>query len=1331
LIPPGGIGGIIGGMKDRALIRISRDRSPHPALWLVLAIGLSCCHPCGAATAARESGDPVDLLASGFAAPPAAARPWVYWFPLGGNLTREGITADLEAMARAGIGGVLYMEVDQGAPKGPADFAGPSWRELFRHACDEASRLRLEINMNNDAGWCGSGGPWITPELSMQKIVWSETFIDGGRQFEGALPRPPAVRDFYRDIAVLAFPMPPGEDVRMADASPVFSSSGTGKKPGQFSLPHPEADKPQFVQVEFPRTFTARLMTADFGGRHPIHGRLEVSDDGRNFRQIKPFAAGPPLALTFEATTARYFRLTLTHHNDSKRPGVNISNINLSPRHGIERLLGKASFTVESFPPAPARWPDAPEGVAVPRDRIVDLTGKMDASGKIAWDAPPGRWTILRMGHTTTGRENHPAPEPGRGLECDKLSKDGAAAMFQGLMARLVEENRSVTGKGKTLVATHIDSWEVGSQNWTPRMREEFRRLRGYDLLNLMPTFAGRVVDSIEVTERFLWDLRQTVSDLLVENYAGEFRRLANENGLRLSIEAYGEPADNMSYAGRADEPMAEFWSWARFGAANTCTEMASAAHTYGKRILGAEAFTATDAEKWQGHPANIKDLGDWAFCEGINRFVFHRYAAQPWTDPDRAPGMSMGPWGLHYERTQTWWDQTRAWHEYLARCQFLLQQGLFVADVAYLAAEGAPRSFGPPPDAHIAPRIRGGYNFDVCAPEVVLTRMTVKDGRIVMPDGMSYRVLVLPPVETMTPRLLRKIKQLADAGATIVADARPPQKSPSLADMGAGDAEVKKLAGELWPRLITGKTPGQVLAERNVKPDFSSTPNLRHIHRAADGADIYFVANPAPHAADAVASFRVTGVQPEFWWPDSGRMAPALAFQEHDGLTTLPLRLEPSGSVFVIFRGPASPSGRLVSATRDGKELLPDLTRDASAYRPPDAARTFTFVAWARPETDTGLPQETNAGISSHPAGRNDLLYAVPGHEVWTEADAGVGIAVGRNGVCVYEHGAGHFPAVLVFPATVTNWAHVAVVYRDGTPTLYLDGKFARTGLKSRLAAHGGVGVRHARLVAPFNGDCADLGQFDRALSEDEIRDIAANPPHGRAEVRPAMDFARGEIWQGGTYVLKTADGGLRESTVSLPPPQEIGGPWEVRFDPKWGGPKEPTTFARLSDWKDNADPRIKYYSGTATYRTEFHFNGPGPERGKSRVFFLDLGKVAVMAEVRLNGRDLGTLWKPPYCVDVTDALKSDANELEIRAVNLWINRLIGDEQLPEDSDRNANGTLKSWPEWLAGGKPSPTGRITFTTHRLWNKDDAPVESGLIGPVVLMAAERVSFSER
>jgi hypothetical protein len=611
-------------------------------------------------------------LEKNFQHPPASARPWVYWFWLNGNISSNGITADLEAMQRVGIGGVLIMEVDQGAPKGPADFGSPPWRALFQHVCSEAHRLGLEVNMNNDAGWCGSGGPWISPALAMQKVVWTETNLEGPLRVEGVLPQPKAVADYYQDITVLAFPAPAGE--------------------------------------------------------------------------------------------AR-----------------------------IARIEGKAAFVPQQIP-AGGPFPSIPAEQAVARARTLELSSCLHSNGQFAWSVPAGKWTVLRLGHTPTGKDNHPAPQPGRGLESDKLSKTATEAMFNGLMARLIADSRPLAGK--TLVSTHIDSWETGSQNWSPRFREEFKKLRGYDLLPFLPALTGRVVDSVEVSERFLWDLRQTVSDLLVENYAGHLRRLAQEKGLRLSIEAYdGTPCDDLTYAGQADEPMAEFWSRG-YNTAYSCVEMSSAAHTYGKRILGAEAFTASDAEKWLLHPAAIKSLGDWAFCEGINRFVFHRYALQPWLNC--APGMSMGPWGLHYERTQTWWEQSGAWHEYLARCQYLLRQGLFVADICFLEPEGSPMRFTPtmPWRTGNTPE-RPRYNFDGCSPEVVLTRMKVKDGRLVLPDGMTYQLLVLPQIDAMSPRLLRKVQQLVRDGATVLGP--PPRRAPGLADFPHCDAQVQTMAKATW----------------------------------------------------------------------------------------------------------------------------------------------------------------------------------------------------------------------------------------------------------------------------------------------------------------------------------------------------------------------------------------------------------------------------------------------------------------------------------------------------------------------------------------------------
>lgn len=991
-----------------------------------------------------------ESLEQQFQNPPESARPWVFWFTLNGNWTKEGVTADLEAMARAGIGGVISMEVDKGPPKGPVDYAGPDWMELIGHACREAKRLGLEINLTNGGGWDGSAGPWITPELAMQKMVWTETTLEAGAPAPLVLPQPKAERGFYRDIAVLAMPLP----------------------------------------------------SVDFRIDHFVQKSLSQGAKGGN-------------------------------------EGSNISQ-----------------------PPLPATFSSAPEGSVISRKDILDLTKNMGADGKLDWTPPAGKWLVMRFGHTTTGRENDPAPAVGRGLECDKLSKEAITFHFSQLVGKVVEQNRELAGQGKALVGVHVDSWECGEQNWTPLMREDFRTRRGYDLVSFLPVLSGRAVDSTEASERFLWDFRQTIGDLMLENYAGTLQALARQNGLRFTAEAYDAFSDNMAYAGRTDEPMGEFWGG--FARHYNITEMASAAHTYGKPIVGAEAFTSGPNERWLSHPGSLKAGADWAMCEGINRFVFHRWAVQPWLNV--APGMMMGPWGLQYERTQTWWEFSKAWHDYLTRCQHLLRQGLFVADIAYLTPEGSPResSRKPPEGAMSGDRIRSGYGWDACSPEVVLTRMKAKDGKVVLPDGMSYRALVLPESETMSPALLEKIKQFADAGVIIVGPAKPPCKAPSLANLGADDLKLEKEAGALWAsgKVLSGKTVQQFLSERGVSPDFTSTPTLRHIHRRTSDREIYFIANPEAIATNVVANFRVSGRQPELWWPDSGRTEKCVSFKEADGITTVNLRLEQSGSVFVVFRTPTPAIDSVMAVRRDGQQL------------------------WS-------LNKQGDK------------------------------------------------------PAT-------ALKSEDTDP----------------VATLSGGGAKALTLLA----------------------------------------------WKGGRYELQMASQKIKTLDVpEVPAPQVIVGPWSVQFAPKAGGPDE-VTFAALEDWSKRPEEGIKYYSGTAIYKTTI----TATPTLTNPIWMLDLGKVEVMAEVTLNGKNLGILWKAPYRIDVTKAIQPGANKLVVRVVNLWANRQIGDENLPEDSKRDADGTVTSWPEWLLKNEPSPTGRIAFATLRLWKKGEPLVPSGLIGPVRL-----------
>ncbi len=1151
-----------------------------------------------------------------FTNPPAAARPWVYWFWLSGNVTRAGITADLAAMARVGIGGVLIMEVDQGAPAGPAPFAGQRWRELFAFATSEANRLGLQVNMNNDAGWCGSGGPWITPDQAMQKLTWSETAVTGPGPVTVNLPRPPTVRGYYREVAVLAYPRP--------------------------------------VDDRF---------------------RLDLLPERT-------------------AVTTRHFANT-------------------------------------------ADYPAAPAGTIVPRPQVRELTGQMDATGKLTWDAPDGRWVVLRLGHTLTGAVNAPAPAAGRGLESDKLSREATRAHFAGLMGQLCDDVGPLAGP--TLSATHVDSWETGSQNWTPRFREEFRRLRGYDLLTWLPVVTGRVLDSREASERFLWDLRRTISDLICSHYADELRTLAHQRGLKLTIEAYGEPADDLAYAGRADEPMGEFWSYGAYGAASTLMLMSSAAHVYGARIIGAEAFTATDAERWQAHPGTLKAMGDWAFCEGINRFVFHRYAMQPWTN--RAPGMSMGPWGLHYERTNTWWDDLGPYHTYLSRCQQTLRQGTFVADVLYLAPEGAPAHYVPPaprPDALVRP----GYNFDACPAEALFSRVQVRDGRLCVPDGPSYRVLVLPAGGALTPALLRRVKELVLAGATVVGER--PRQSPSLSGYPDCDSEVQALAQELWGdptpgrpaeqrlgrgRVIAGRTAEDVLRADGVPPDFAHQAAdggscLRWIHRRDGDTDLYFVANELDEPVEPVAAFRVTGRQPELWWPESGRRTWPAMWRSEGGVTRLPLRLGPSESVFVVFRRPGGPNGPVQSLSHPLGQLAPRevpppaIEVQRATYGPPgDAARTIDVAAQVRALLAGGQRSFQVARLAE---GR-DPAYGVV-------KTARIECLIGGRPAVL----SGTDPETIVFglaplPVTVERASYGPPGDAKRTIDVTERVRHIAAGGRRRFAVvEMAAGFDPAPMVVKTLRVDYTLGAERHSQSASDGETFRFRVPGAVGPVQAVTCADDGavtvEVDQPGSYALAGAGPPALLPVAAWPESITVKGPWAVQFT----GPAapQPTELPELVSWSRHRDAAVRHFAGRGTYRGTVTV--PDELLAQDLRTWLDLGRVEVMARVRLNGAELGLLWRAPYRVELTGHLRAGANELQVTVVNQWINRLIGDESLPEDSPRRRDGTCGAWPEWVYGDGASPTGRTTFTSWRLWRQTDALVDSGLLGPVTVSATRLV-----
>ena len=1299
-------------------------------------IGLLAVMVLGARLVAAED------LAAGFVNPPRSAQAQTWWHWMNGNITKEGITADLEAMARVGVGGAQIVNADCDIPLGPIQYNSPEWRELVKHAASEAQRLGLELCIENCAGWSSSGGPWNTPEHGMQIVVTSETKVKGSAKFEGVLPQPPTKTNCYHDIAVLAWHTPTTELVTMKQCAPKVTTSakhgdaarlidGNESTAVAFALPTPK--EPQFIQLEFAQPFTARTLTLKpAGGMRGCSGRLEVSDDGKNFRTIDSihFPKGNEIrTFTFSPVTARYFR-TLFLGVGSKMKQLAFSEIELSPRLGIDDLAAKAFYDRGGEVHGAATTTAKPDEI-VSSGAVVDLSGKMDKNGRLVWDAPEGNWTVVRFGYTPNGRNNHPAPKSGTGLECDKLSAEAAQAHWDGGMGKLINELGPLAGK--VLNNVLIDSYEVGTQNWTAKFREEFQKRRGYDLVRFLPILTGRVMDNPNVTERFLWDFRRTIADLFAENYSGKFAEMCHRNGMLYSVEPYGNsPSDDLQYGEYADIPMSEFWPGG--GNPGNAKFAAALGHVYGRKYVGAESFTAAPEQgKWLKDPYSLKAQGDLVWCGGVNRFIFHRYAHQPWTNPTRFPGMTMGQWGTHFERTITWWEQSRAWLKYLARSQYMLQSGLFAGDVLFFAGEGAPNSGR-------AGSLAPGYDYDICNTEALLNLASVKEGRLIFPSGMSYRVLVLPDDGTMTPALLRKLKQLAEAGATIVG--KKPTQSPSLTDWPQCDTEVQKLADELWGKGIQDKTAMEALMALGVKPDFeaegesvsshesakrrNNAPSaLAYIHRVAEGADIYFVSNQKAASAEVACTFRVAGKQPELWHSDTGIMEKVPLFTEQAGRTTVPLRFDPAGSVFVVFRQPAD-TAHIVAThyTPTGKsseQPPPELTIVKAEYGVFAAADDESIDVTAAVKRLVAQGQHrihASNTLANDPAPGEvkelRIEYFAKGKRKVQTVSEGQTLDLPTDATVLHaSYGLlGNEIAATGQVADIT--AKLAKFAKDGALTVKADNKLAGHDpaplVTKELRVEYRIGGTHK---------VAHVGENQLlTLPEDDER--ATPPPAYEVTMMPNGQPAV-LAWQPGAFELTTAAGQtLKAAAQTVPAPLEIAGSWELSFPPNWGAPAK-VMLEKLISWTDHRDPGVKYFSGTATYRKVFSMRHPPTIHH----VFLDLGLVKNIAEVKLNGQDLGILWKPPFRVEVTDALRAGQNELEVRVTNLWPNRLIGDEQLPED--RVWDGIkVKEWPQWLLDGKPSPTGRFTFTTWHHWTRTDEPLPSGLFGPVLLRTAVQI-----
>lgn len=931
----------------------------------------------------------VDALKPAFANPPDSARPLVWWHWMNGNISKEGIKLDLEWMHREGIAGFQNFDAAIATPQVVPKrlvYMTPEWKDAFKYAITLGDQFGMEMAIAGSPGWSESGGPWVPASHGMKKYVWSETTVEGGKPFTGKLAHPPAVTgpfqnialppgeqagkmQFYADAAVIAFPV----SAENSAQAKITSSEGgidaamlsDGDLTKAAELPIPSAGSVAWIQFEYAAPQTMRSITwvtqdpgdleASFHGVAAPEKTLEASEDGKTFRKVLTLTGGEAAehTVSFAPVQAKFFRVTFTPTPRPPVPGWAVgsdpASFGIDPNkppktYRIAELVLHADARVNHFEEKAAfvlendlyhyATPKADASSAIRKSGVIDLTAKMQPDGSLDWTPPAGHWMVLRIGYSLLGITNHPATPEATGLEVDKLDRRYVKDYFDKYLDSY-KETVGADWMGKRGIRNVInDSWEAGSQNWTDNMLAQFHALRGYDATPWLPVLTGRVVESTEASDRFLWDFRKTIADLIANEHYGQLEATLHERGMG----HYGEShesgralvADGMQVKKFNEVPMSAMWTQLpgvnriQYTANADVRESASVAHIYGQNLVAAESMTAAAAAPWAWSPATLKPTADAEMLAGVNRFVIHESTHQPLVG--KAPGLTLGPYGQWFNRNETWAEQARPWIDYLARSSYLLQQGSFGADVLYFYGEDSNLTaiFG-----EKSPDVPAGYGFDYINADGLTHEFSVANGLITAKSGMQYKVLYLDPYSShMSLPVLRAIHKLVEDGASVAGP--KPVDDPSQAD---AQGEFQKLTSELFGdgsgvhrvgagTVYAGQTLSDVFTALHVQPDFdytksSSDADLEFVHRKLTDGDIYLVDNRSDNEVSLDATFRVTGKQPELWHAETGTTEPA-SFRIADGHTNVPLHLEPWGTVFVVFAKAASNSSRTVLPVKE-----------------------------------------------------------------------------------------------------------------------------------------------------------------------------------------------------------------------------------------------------------------------------------------------------------------------------------------------------------------------------------------------------------------------------
>jgi hypothetical protein len=903
-----------------------------------------------------------------FMNPPESARIYTWWHWLDNAITKEGITRDLEAMKQQGITGAtilnigLFGEKDMGVPQ--VIFGTDQWFDMFKWALQEANRLGITIGAHNCDGWSTSGGPWITPEMSMKQYVWSKTYIEGGRPVDTILAKPYGFRDYYEDAAVIAYQASDSPNsFQLARPQVKVNDTIDGEvlfDGNPFSTVNIGNDG--FIDITFGEIFVADKiaihlrMTSSWESLKNIRSGFEImsSPDGKNYTHVADFeirGVNETVNIEIPETKAKNYRIALKQQSEIPYyTSINLSEIELLKKE--EHPLYSPSYKYHLEKTVSTR----PEEVSdifvtesmmdsnspVVSSGVIDLNGKMDTKGQLKWDVPEGNWIVIRFGYTTTGSMNAPSTNAGRGLECDKMDTAALNLHFRSFPEKLVKASGNYAGN--TFKYLFIDSWECNFQNWTRNFPKEFEHRLGYSLIPWIPVLCGETENNTEETEAFLNDFRKTIADLIEENYYKHYTELCHREGMDLHAEViYGgvhyPPLNILRSNSYMDVPMWEFWTnQDRDGFVHYMpVQKASfdkpmyASVVYDKPVVPSEAYTGF--AHYSESPWDLKLFGDRAYCSGINRMVLHSYVHQP---TERKPGMTLGPFASHFNRHNNWWEHVSGWFTYQGRIQYILQKGQVISDILYFIGDRLPED-QKNNDLYDVPF---GYNSQLCNMDILLNHCKVTNGLIRLENGLTYKIILLPDNNQMEYSTLLRIATLIQDGATVVGP--KPSGVMSFMDRDQNNIALKKLADEVWGetdgktvtentygkgKVIWGKPLKNVLEELNLQPDLAvlknDSVNLLFIHKKIEDMDAYFLVNQEDKSVYTECIFRITGKSPEIWNPQYGTTFQQAVYREEEGGIRVPVYFKPKESLFVIFPD-GTPAEHIEKIQQNGLQIFP-----------------------------------------------------------------------------------------------------------------------------------------------------------------------------------------------------------------------------------------------------------------------------------------------------------------------------------------------------------------------------------------------------------------------